>query len=120
MMRAAYAVETDASVTAGKTRCAKSGGEPMPDIGRKIEPPVHSFSLMPKNTWNIMPSQKTGTDTRIDVDSVTRMSKNEYCLMADMMPAPMPITISSTMAASARRIVLGYLSANISTTGRSF
>jgi len=49
----------------------------------------------------MMPSQNTGTETSTEVLSVTRMSQNEYCLTAEMMPAPIPMRISRRMAATA-------------------
>jgi len=97
-----------------------SGGVPMPVIGRNNAPPVHCLSLMPNSICNSMPSQNTGTDTRIDVDSVTSTSQKEYCFTAEMMPARRPTTISTRIAATARRIVFGNLSARIDVTDLLF
>ena len=62
---------------------------------------------MPKKYWSSRPSQKTGIATRIDVESVTNTSQNEYCFTAEMMPAPTPTMISMMIAANASRIVYG-------------
>ncbi len=60
---------------------------------------------MPKKYCSIRPSQKTGMATRIDVDSVTKTSQNEYFFTAEMMPAPTPMMISTVIAARASLIV---------------
>ena len=64
-----------------------------------------------------MPSQNAGIETRIEVKSVTKMSQNEYLLMAEIMPAPMPTMASMMMATMASRTVFGYFDANICVTG---
>ena len=66
---------------------------------------------MPKNICSIMPSQKTGMATRMDVESVTKTSQNEYFFTAEMMPAPTPTMISMMMAAKREleRVGIGLL-----------
>src|SRR5450759_3420114 len=87
-------------------------------MGMYICPPVHCLSTMPKNTCSSMPSQNTGTDTSTDVESVTRTSRNEYCLTAEMMPAAIPTMISMMIAAKASLTVYGYFSPSMSLTAR--
>ena len=57
-----------------------------------------------------MPSQNTGTDTRIDVLSVTSMSQNEYRFTAERIPATIPISASMMMATRASFSVFGNFS----------
>ena len=81
-------------------------------------PFVHCLSQIPKNSCRSMPNQNTGSETSSDVDSVTMTSQNEYCLTADTMPAPIPMTISMRMAATASSAVYGYFSRKMSFTDR--
>ena len=60
-----------------------------------------------------MPNQNTGTETRIDVLSVTSMSQNEYRLTAESIPASIPRMASMRMATSASFSVLGNFSKRI-------
>ncbi len=57
-----------------------------------------------------MPSQNTGTETRIDVLRVTSMSQNEYFLTAESIPAARPMIDSMISATSASLSVFGNFS----------
>ena len=64
-------------------------------------------SFTEKSRISSRPSQKTGMEMPISPRIMVKLSKKEYCFVAEMMPMGIPIRIAITMAARDRRIVEG-------------
>ena len=64
-------------------------------------------SFTEKNRMSSRPSQKTGIEIPIRPRIIVKLSKKEYCLVAEMMPIGIPIRMAIIMAARDRRIVDG-------------
>ena len=97
VMRANTAIDWVPRVNAGSTTCRKlvrpeGGNQPSRTENSRI---------------SSSPSQNTGIEMPIRPRIMVKLSKKEYCFVAEMMPIGIPIRIAIVMAARDSRMVDG-------------
>ena len=87
-MRVKTAALCTPSAMEGSTKCRM---EPVPETGSH-------FRLTEKTRMSMMLSQKFGVEKPMSASTEAMRSKMEYCLVAEMMPAGMPMISASSTA----------------------
>ena len=108
-MRAIIAIDGSASVTAGRTRCARR-----PDAAHRQPAAARTR----RRRSGPGPSRTPAWTARTASRAARRASKSELGQTAETMPATTPTTAASTSAATVSSSVAGHASASSSTTGR--